>query len=367
MVSAIGIMCNVLLAVMKLAAGVLSGMISVVADSLNNFSDSAASIVSLVGFKISSKPADDEHPFGHARYEYIAGLVVAFLVMMVGVELVKSSIEKFVSPTDIEYPPFMYVILVISIVVKCFMMIMYTTEGRKMQSTVLRAAAKDSFFDMIITGSVLAGALISMIWNVNLDAVVGLAIGLFIAWTAVGMVKETLEPLVGRTPERETVDELERMITGDERVLGAHDLMVHDYGPGHIFASAHVELPADMKLTECHDIIDGIEERVMAQSGIEIVLHADPIVSDDSETAVLRNFVSEKARSISPDIGIHELRIVPGPDGSRLLFDCRIPDTVDEVRVRRELKEAVGESYPKLRVSIRIDHGFVALNKPEDR
>ncbi|MCR5742332.1 MAG: cation diffusion facilitator family transporter [Lachnospiraceae bacterium] len=367
LISAIGLGCNILLAVLKIIIGMVSGMISITADALNNFSDSVSSIVSLIGFKISSKPADDEHPFGHARYEYISGLVVAFLVMMVGVELIQSSIEKIIHPTEIDYSIWMYLVLILSITVKTFMMIMYTVMGRRIKSTVMVAASKDSLFDVITTTTVLIGTFVSMTWHVELDGIMGLMVALFIVYSGVGLVMDTLNPLIGVTPEAEMVDELEKKILGYEDVLGAHDLMVHDYGPNHCFASIHVEIAADKTMLECHDIVDVIERDVEQEFGINLVIHADPVVMDGSEVAVLREFIISQSKEIDEGLKIHEVRVISGKV-KKLFFDCRIPQSarMGEHEVCEELKKRITAKYPDYEIHIRIDHSLVALNKPEE-
>ncbi|MCR4926908.1 MAG: cation diffusion facilitator family transporter [Lachnospiraceae bacterium] len=364
----IGLACNIALAFSKLGIGVLSGMISIIADSVNNFSDSAASIVSFIGFKLSSKPADDKHPFGHARFEYVSGLVVAFLVMAVGVEILKSSIEKIIHPAEIDYSAAMYIVLSISIAVKIFMMLMYLNTGKKISSTTLKAAAADSRNDILTTAAVLIATVISQFCGLNLDGPMGAVVALFIIISSISLVKDTLDPLLGITPDEELVDDIGKRIMSYEGVIGVHDLMMHDYGPGHCFASVHVEVPANLSLLRCHDIIDKIEGDVGAEFGIELTIHPDPVITeDDGSIGTLRNIIIKVAAAYDPTLKIHEVRVIPGDDDAgRLIFDCLIPAgcTKTEEEVCRDLKWLITEKCPGYTLSIRVDHSLVALNKP---
>ena len=363
----IGLVCNIALAFSKLVIGLISGMISITADSVNNFSDSAASIVSFIGFKLSSKPADDKHPFGHARFEYVSGLVVAFLVMAVGVEILKSSIEKIIHPAKIDFSAAMYIVLSISIAVKIFMMIMYLNTGNKISSTTLKAAAQDSRNDVLTTSAVLVATIISQLTGKNLDGFMGALVAVFIIVSSVSLIKDTLDPLLGITPDEELVDDIGKRIMSYEGVIGVHDLMMHDYGPGHCFASVHVEVPANLSLLKCHDIIDKIEGDVGAEFGIELTIHPDPVITeDDGSTGTPRNTIIKVAAAYDPTLKIHEVRVIPGDDAGRLIFDCLIPAgcTKTEEEVCRDLKWLITEKCPGYTLSIRVDHSLVALNKP---
>ena len=363
----IGLVCNIALAFSKLVIGLISGMISITADSVNNFSDSAASIVSFIGFKLSSKPADDKHPFGHARFEYVSGLVVAFLVMAVGMEILKSSIEKIIHPAEIDYSAAMYIVLGISIAVKVFMMIMYLNTGNKISSTTLKAAAQDSRNDVLTTSAVLVATIISQLTGKNLDGFMGALVAVFIIVSSVSLIKDTLDPLLGITPEEELVDDIGKRIMSYEGVIGVHDLMMHDYGPGHCFASVHVEVPANLSLLKCHDIIDKIEGDVGAEFGIELTIHPDPVITeDDGSIGTLRNDIIQIAAAFDAGLEIHEVRLVPGDERPCIIFDCVIPPgcSKSDPEVCRFLKEKVAEKYHGYSVSIRVDHSLVALNKP---
>ncbi len=360
----IGICCNILLAVSKLIVGLLSGMVSVVADAINNFSDAASSIISYIGFRLSEKPADDEHPFGHARYEYIAALVVAFLIMMAGVELLKTSVEKILHPNEITYSWGMYAVLLFSILVKLGMAVLNYTLGKKVNSTVIMATAADSRNDVLTTSAVVIAAFVSMKWGVNLDGIMGVVVAIFILVIGISLIRVTLEPLLGTAPDEETVKAIEEKVMSYEGVLGTHDLMVHDYGPNRRFASVHVEVPAERNVLECHELIDKIEQDFLLDNGLHMVIHYDPIVTSDEAVGSIRAYLKEQAKALSPSISIHDLRIVPGENNTNVIFDCVIPHScpLSEASIERELSNRLVEHFPNHTAVIKIEHSFVSLS-----
>lgn len=358
----VGIVCNVALCVAKGAIGVLAGSVSIVADAVNNLSDAASNIVSLLGFKLASRPADPEHPYGHGRYEYLAGLVVAALVLAIGINLVASSVEKIVHPTPVEFNGTLVLILVLSIVVKLWMAAFNRTIGRRIDSETLQATAIDSRNDVISTAAVLASAAISHAFGIQLDGIAGTAVGLFIVWSGIGLVRDTVNPLLGQAPSPELVEHIRTKIMSYPGVLGTHDLMVHDYGPGRQFASAHVEMAAEADPMESHDLIDNIEQDFKNDDGLIVTLHYDPIVTDDPAVTDMRNWIDQAVKIIDPRITVHDLRCVPGPTHTNVIFDCVRPAdlSISEDQLRRRVKQIVRDHYPNTVPKITIDESYVS-------
>ncbi len=278
MAGVVGIVCNVLLCLAKGAIGVLFGSVSIVADALNNLSDAASNIVTLVGFKLASRPADEGHPYGHGRYEYLAGLVVAVLVTAVGIELVQQGIERIVNPQPVEFGLPVAAVMLLSMAVKAWMMSFNRTLGRRIESETLEATAVDSRNDVITTATVLACALISWFTGLQLDGWVALGVGGFVFVGGLGLVRDTINPLLGEAPAPEVVDRVTQIILGAPGVLGMHSLLIHDYGPGRKFASAHAEMSAKGDPLATHEVLDGIEKQVRHELGIILTLHFDPVV-----------------------------------------------------------------------------------------
>ena len=368
MASVIGICCNVFLAVSKLIVGLMSGMISIIADGINNLSDSISSIVSLIGFNLSSKPADDDHPFGHARYEYISGLIVAFLVMIAAVELFRSSFIKIIHPSKINYSLPMYIVLAGSILVKLFMYVIYKSVGKKIDSTTMIAVSTDSRNDIFATLAVLISALLCYYFGVNIDGITGTLVAIIIMISGIGLVKDTLNPLVGPTPDPEFVASIKNTILSYDGVLGTHDLMVHDYGPGHRFASAHVEVPAEKGIIECHEIVDRIERDLLEDYKLPVLIHYDPIMTLDEHQHPVYRFLKKEAKNINENISIHDFRVVDAPSGAKttmVIFDCEVPKgvAISDDEVNERFSKALKENFPEYEAAITIDHGYVAVNR----
>ena len=318
----VGIFCNIFLFIAKLVAGFLAGSVSVMADAVNNLSDASSSLISLFGFKLSGKPADKEHPYGHARFEYLSALMVSILICVIGVELLRSCFDKILNPTATDFGAVSVSILVVSIGIKLWMMLFAKNIGKRIKSKTLIATAMDSRNDVIATLAVLTGGIISKIYEINLDGYIGLGVALFILYSGFMLVKDTLDPLLGKAPEEELVNDIQDKILSYDGVLGTHDLLVHDYGPGRIFASVHVEMAAEEDVLKSHDIIDNIERDFYEHDGIHLIVHYDPIVTDDSEVNDARRLIMNIVRGIHPTLSIHDLRIVPGPTHTNLIFDC---------------------------------------------
>lgn len=321
-----GIAMNLILFLGKLIVGALSSSVSITADAINNLSDASGSVVTLLGFHLAAKPADDEHPYGHDRAEYLAGLAVAALILMIGVELVKSSIKKIISPTAVDFSIAAVVVLLASIACKLYLAQFNRTLGKKLQSATLLAAAADSRNDVISTAAVLLAGVISHFTNLPIDGWAGLAVALFILWSGIGIAKDTIDPLLGCAPDEALVHTIADEIRGfDARVLGIHDLMVHDYGPGRRFASVHVELDAQEDVLAAHELIDRIEREVKQRLQIELVVHYDPVVTNDRELSEMRTRLQEIILAIDPRLSLHDFRMVRGRAHSNLIFDLVLP------------------------------------------
>ena len=363
--SVAGLVCivlNIILCAAKAAIGVASGSVSIVADALNNLSDASSNIVSVLGFKLASKPADPEHPYGHGRYEYLSGLVVAVLVLLIGVELVKSSFEKLLAPEPIEFSWALVLVLALSILVKLWMAGFNRSLGDRIGSETLIATAQDSKNDVIATAAVLASALIARYVGIELDAWVGLAVGAYIGWSGIELIKDTVDPLLGSAPDAKLVEHIRSKIMSYPGVLGTHDLMVHDYGPGRQFASAHVEMPAEDSPIASHDTLDNIEQAFKDDDGLIVTLHYDPIVTDDPAVVDMRNRIDAMAKEIDPRISIHDLRTVPGTTHTNVIFDCLRPEECE--LSARQLKDELGgrveREYPKAVAKITVDEDYVS-------
>lgn len=358
----VGIICNAMLCLGKGAIGLISGSVSIVADAVNNLSDAASNIVSLLGFKLASRPADPEHPYGHGRYEYLAGLVVAALVLAIGINLAWSSVQKIIAPSPTEFSGALVAVLVLSIAVKLWMAAFNRSIGRRINSDTLEATAVDSRNDVISTAAVLACACISRATGVDLDGWAGLAVGAFICWSGVGLLRDTVSPLLGQAPSPELVEHIHDKILSYPGVLGTHDLMVHDYGPGRQFASAHVEMAAEADPLESHDLIDNIEQDFKMEDGLIVTLHYDPIVTDDPEVRDMRHWISHAVEEIDPRITVHDLRCVPGPTHTNVIFDCVRPAgsalSADELRER--VARLVQGHYPRTIAKITVDESYVS-------
>lgn len=273
----VGIFCNAFLFAVKFIMGTISGSVSITADAVNNLSDAASSVISLIGFKMAEKPADEDHPYGHARYEYLSGLTVAVMIILIGFELFKTSFDKVLHPSTVDFSIALVIVLAVSILIKLWMALFNKSLGKKINSSALEATAADSRNDVISTSAVLAAAVISHFFKINLDGYMGIAVAVFILYSGIGLVKDTLDPLLGKAPEPELVDYIQKKILSYDGVLGTHDLMIHDYGPGRKFASVHVEMAAEGDVLKSHDVIDNIERDFLSKDNLNIIVHYDPM------------------------------------------------------------------------------------------
>ena len=346
----VGIVCNVLLCLGKGIAGLVSGSVSIVADAVNNLSDASSNIISLLGFKLAGKPADSNHPYGHGRYEYLSGLLVAMLIVVIGVELIKSSIEKIVNPEPTDFSWVVVGILVASILVKLWMALFNRTIGKRIGSTTLEATAIDSRNDVITTAAVLAALLVSHYTSLELDGWAGLVVGVFIVWSGIGLVRDTVNPLLGSAPSPELVEHIRAKIMSYPGVLGTHDLMVHDYGPGRQFVLAS------------HDVLDNIEQDFLRDDNLVMTIHFDPIVTADESVNNLRSWIDGLVSGIDGRLSIHDLRTVPGPTHTNVIFDCLKPHGVEmtDDELRRKICALVEAEHPEYSCKITVDSSYVS-------
>ncbi len=321
----VGIVLNICLFIGKLMAGVFSGAISVIADALNNLSDAGSSIVNMVGFKIALSPPDHEHPFGHGRAEYVSGLVISFIIALMGVELAKSSIEKIIEPQELEFSTFTFVILILAVLIKLWMFFFNRKLGKKIDSVSLRATAIDSISDTVATFAVILGILTGVFFKVNIDGYIGVLVSIFIIFSGIKTAKESLSPLLGQMPDKELVGDIKSMVCSYEGIIGIHDLIVHNYGVGISYVSFHAEVSSGTGLSESHTLIDKIEKDFKSKFDCVVTIHIDPVDIEDEETVRLREQVKNIVKNIDECLSIHDFRIVKNPAGHSLIFDLAVP------------------------------------------
>ncbi len=368
----VGILCNLLLCAGKFAAGVLSGSLSITADAVNNLSDASSSVISLIGFKLSEKSADEEHPYGHGRYEYVAGFVVAAIILAIGFQLLKDGVMKIIKPTPVEFGIVPLAVLIVSIAVKVALMAFYMKIGRRINSETLTASAADSRNDVISTSVVLAAFIIAYFFEINLDGIMTALVALFVLFSGIGLIREAMNPLLGKAPSAEQVEQIREKILSYDHVLGTHDLMIHDYGPGRQFASAHVEVSAEMPLIECHEIIDRIERDFLGD-GLPMLIHPDPIVSadpdsPDSELGRINAALAAIVKGIDDRITVHDMRVVPSRDGHsgrKVIFDCVVPPEarIPEKELEEEIAQGLRGEFPDCVCIISFESSFASIPK----
>lgn len=367
---AVGIFCNLLLFAAKLAVALVSGSLAIAADAVNNLSDASGSIISLLGFKLAARPADTQHPYGHGRYEYLAGLSVSVLILVIGVELLKSSVQKVLAPTPVAFSGALVAVLVLSIGVKAWMMAYYHRQGLVLGSQTLLAAAADSRNDVLTTTCVLAAAVISHGCGLELDGWIGLAVAGFILVSGFGLVKDTLDPLLGRAPDAAEVEEIRQRILSYPGVIGTHDLMLHDYGPGRQFASVHVEISAADDPLKSHSVVDAIEREFLREYGLSMVVHMDPVADVDSALGKLNEWLLAQLHTIHPALSLHDLCVLAGEEGRgpALEFDCAAPHTVEisDAELKRRIAGLVHRKYPGYSCRVTIDRDFAAMPHEAD-
>ena len=354
---AVGIVTNCLLFLMKIIVGTVFHSVSVTADAVNNLTDSGSSVVTLIGFKMASKPADEKHPFGHARIEYLSGVIVSFIVIFLGLQLGMSSIEKILTPEENALTPVALVVLVISILAKLWQCLFYRKVGRMIKSESVEATSKDSRNDVIATSVVLLGAVITMLTGVNLDGYMGAAVALFIVFSGVQLTISTADPLLGQAPEGELVQTITEKMLSYPGIIGMHDLAVHNYGVGRCFASAHCEVDAKNDILVSHDLIDNIERDFSRDLGIHMVIHLDPVIVGDARTDALHCKVQSLVTALYPTVTIHDFRVIWGVTHSNIVFDAAVPFAVkdSDAVITQKLEAEIQKLDPDYRTVVTID------------
>lgn len=362
--SLVGIICNLFLCAVKITAGLISGSISIAADGLNNLSDMGSSVITMIGFKLAGKPADSDHPFGHGRMEYLSAFIVSTLILLVGFELFKTSVTTLVNG-DVapKYTVISIIILAVSALVKLWMSAFNKKIGKKINSEALLATAQDSLNDMIATAVILVSVGVSMLVSLpfNLDAVMGILVSLFILYSGICSAKDTINQILGAPPEKELVEEIENTILSFEDFVGIHDLIVHNYGPGRQFASVHVEVPQNIDIVACHEQVDLCEKLLFEKLDIAVVIHMDPIDTDNEHIFETRNALSDAIKTIQPDLTIHDFRMTPVRDNrTNLIFDTVIPSgyKVSEKELYEKISELAKQINPSFVCVITFDRDF---------
>ena len=359
--SILGIALNILLFGIKYFAGIVSGSIAVTADAFNNLSDAGSSVITLAGIRMASKKPDKDHPFGHGRMEYLSGLAVSVIIILVGVELFRSSVDKITNPTPVESDVVTLTILAVSIAVKFYMFIYNRSVGKKINSAGMKATALDCIGDSVATFVVLVSTVISHFTDVQIDGWCGLLVSAFIIFAGIKSVRETVNPLLGMPPEKEFIDDIEKITLSFDKIVGIHDLIVHDYGPGRIVVSLHAEVDGKEDIFELHDVIDNAERKLADELGCMAVIHMDPIETDNEVTTAMQVKVAELLGSINEGITIHDFRMVPGTSHTNLIFDAVIPHEVRKTdsEISKEICALVSESISNCNAVVNIDRPFV--------
>ncbi len=353
-----GMVCNALLFALKLFVGLAIGSVAVMADAFNNLSDAASSVITFLGFRMGQRPADHDHPYGHARLEYLAGLAIAAMIFFIGLEQGKSAIDKILNPGPMAFSKLTFALMCCAIALKGWMSLFFRDLGKRIGSVALAATAVDCRNDVIASTAVLIGCLVQHVTGVSIDGYVGLAVTVLILISGVSVARETAAPLLGKQPDAAMVARLKAIVLEHEGVLGIHDLLVHDYGPGHVFASVHVEMSAERNPLECHDIVDHIEQDVQEELNVALVIHYDPIETNDAERNALNEEVCAIAKEIGPECSVHDLRVVRSLDGRKLVFDMTIPFEMANrhAEIQKIVESRLATDGQPCRTTIRFDH-----------
>lgn len=358
---AVGIFLNLCLFIGKFAAGVLSNSIAITADAFNNLSDAGSSIITLIGFKMAGQKPDPDHPFGHGRIEYISGLLVSIIIILMGFELLKSSFDKILHPEELTFSPVVLLILLASILVKCYMYFYNRSLGKRFSSSAMLATATDSLSDMLSTAVVLIATLVSHYSGLGIDGWCGILVGLFICYSGFGAAKDTISPLLGQAPEPEFVRQVTDIVMAHPEIVGTHDLIVHNYGPGRVLLSLHAEVPADGNILALHDVIDTIEHELRDTLSCHAVIHMDPVQVGDAETDRLKALVGACLETIDPALSMHDFRIVTGPTHTNLIFDVVTPYRfkLSDSELTALIQEKVQEKNPTYFTVIDVDKTMI--------
>ncbi|WP_338547590.1 cation diffusion facilitator family transporter [Emergencia sp. JLR.KK010] len=362
--SVVGIISNAILCIAKILVGLISGSIAIIADGINNLADASSSVITLAGFKLSALPEDDEHPYGHARIEYITGMIVSVLIVVVGVELIKSSIDKILHPEPLEFSWSMVIVLLLAILLKVWQAMFNIKIGKKINSVALTATGTDSRNDVISTTAVLFSIIIGKMANIQIDGYMGVLVALFIIWSGIGLIKETSSPLLGEAPDPDLVAAISEMASDFDGVLGIHDLVVHNYGPGKVFASIHIEVDANGDLMESHDMVDNIERQLSKKLHIVLTAHMDPIKVDDPIVALMNEVTTKVTDSLDGISNVHDLRVVPGPTHTNIIFDIVVNPSckLSNKEIHQAFTDAIKAIDENYFVVINFDKNYV--NQP---
>lgn len=364
--SIVGIICNVILFGVKLIIGFLINSISVTADAFNNLSDAASSVIGFIGVKLAERPADKEHPFGHGRFEYISAFVVSFLILQVGFSCFKSSFAKVINPETIGFSWIMVIILGISVLLKLWLSVFNKTLGKRINSNVMKATSADSLGDVIITTATVVSIIIGKITGLAIDGWMGLIVSVFVLIAGFNIAKDTLEPLLGEAVDHEIYQSITDMVESYDGIIGSHDLIVHNYGPSHIMATIHAEVPNDVNLEEIHEIIDSIERDILREKGIFIVIHMDPIEINDSKVLEKKNMIIGIVKELEPKATIHDFRVVNGENQVNLIFDLVVPHSYSELQEQEllfKVEENIRNMDSKYQCVITIENSYIADKK----
>lgn len=367
--SIVGIIINILLSLSKIVIGTIFNSIAVMADGVNNLSDAGSSVITLVGFKISGKPADEGHPFGHARIEYLTGLILGVAILLVGVELIKSSFNKIMNPVPTTYSSAMIIVLVISIIMKFWISHFYKKIADKISSATIKAASTDSRNDVISTSVVLLSVIISKFTGMEIDGYMGVLVALFILYSGVDILRDILNPILGEMPAPDFIDKIEKKILSYEGIINIHDLVVHNYGPNRYFATVHAEVDAKEDILKSHDMIDNIERGFARDLDINLVIHLDPIITSDNEINQLRCMTGKIVKSIDDKLSMHDFRVVRGETHTNLIFDVVIPVgyEIKSNELIEKIEKAVKEENKDYYAVVTIDKNYVStyMNNPK--
>ena len=358
---AMGIVLNIILLAFKYFAGIISGSIAVTADAFNNLSDAGSSVITLVGIRMASKKPDRDHPFGHGRMEYLSGLAVSVIIILVGVELFRSSVDKIMNPSEVDTSIVAIVILVISIAVKCYMFFYNRSIGKKINSAGMKATALDCIGDAVATGVVLVSTVVSHFTQLQIDGWCGLLVSAFIVYAGIRSVKETVNPLLGMPPEKEFLEQIEDIVMSYDKIIGIHDLIVHDYGPGRIVVSLHAEVDGKEDVFELHDMIDNAERKLGDELGCTAVIHMDPIETDNEVTNEIKEKIAQAMAEFDEKITIHDFRVVPGTSHTNVIFDAVVPHEIKktDMEISNEISDFISEKFTHYNAVVNIDRPFV--------
>lgn len=359
-----GIVLNILLFTGKILAGIFSGAISIIADSLNNLSDAGSSIVNMVGFKIALTPPDKEHPFGHGRAEYVSGLAISFIIMLMGVELARSSFEKIFNPEALNVDAFTFVTLILAVVIKLWMFVFNRKLGKIINSVSLNATAIDSISDVMATIAVIIGMTVELVFRINVDGFMGLLVSAFIVYSGIKTAKDSLSPLLGQMPEKKMVEEIKSMVCSYDGIIGIHDLIIHNYGVGISYVSFHAEVSSSMELTDAHRLIDIIEKDFKEKFNCTVTIHIDPVDLNDSESALLCKKVNEIVRNIDQSLSIHDFRVLKDKGEKSVVFDLALPYKFkySDIDIRNMVSSAISEIDENANIIINVERQLAELD-----